>query len=233
MHGSASRTQYVSSRCRRTTRGSATAAPPSSSTMPGGCAGSTGSSMPGADSRWGSTSPGTPTTLWVRRCSISSVTSAMRPTSSLRVARSTSTAQGTVLTTEECLLHGNRNPTLTREQIEGHLREYLECRDRIWLPRGVYLDETNGHVDNFARFVSPGHVMLTWTDDESRPAVRDQSMKRWRFSEGIRTPGVARSRSPWFTSLARSSSPMRGARCRPSAGGCNRGSRGSGWLAPM
>jgi agmatine deiminase len=39
----------------------------------------------------------------------------------------------------------------------------------MWLPRGVYLDETNGHVDNFARFVSPGHVMLTWTDDENDP----------------------------------------------------------------
>jgi agmatine deiminase len=49
------------------------------------------------------------------------------------------------------------------------LREYLNIETVIWLPRGVYLDETNGHVDNFARFVHPGHVMLTWTDDESDP----------------------------------------------------------------
>ena len=77
--------------------------------------------------------------------------------------------QGTVLTTEECLLHGNRNPQMSREQIEWHLREYLNVETVIWLPRGVYLDETNGHVDNFARFVQPGHVMLTWTDDESDP----------------------------------------------------------------
>lgn len=77
--------------------------------------------------------------------------------------------QGTVLTTEECLLRGNRNPALSREQIEWHLREYLGIDSVIWLPRGVYLDETNGHIDNFARFVRPGHVMLTWTDDESDP----------------------------------------------------------------
>ncbi|MCZ3389211.1 MAG: agmatine deiminase [Actinomycetia bacterium] len=77
--------------------------------------------------------------------------------------------QGTVLTTEECLLHGNRNPEMSRELIEWHLREYLNAETIIWLPRGVYLDETNGHVDNFARFVRPGQVMLTWTDDESDP----------------------------------------------------------------
>jgi agmatine deiminase len=77
--------------------------------------------------------------------------------------------EGTVLTTEECLLHGNRNPTMTREEIEWHLREFLGVDTIVWMPRGVYLDETNGHVDNFARFVSPGHVMLTWTDDTSDP----------------------------------------------------------------
>ena len=77
--------------------------------------------------------------------------------------------EGTVVTTEECLLRGNRNPDLSREQIEWHLREYLNVDTVIWLPRGVYLDETNGHVDNFARFVSPGHVMLSWTDDVNDP----------------------------------------------------------------
>lgn len=77
--------------------------------------------------------------------------------------------EGTVLTTEECLLQGNRNPRLSRDQVEWHLREYLGVDSVIWLPRGVYLDETNGHVDNFARFTRPGHVMLTWTDDESDP----------------------------------------------------------------
>jgi agmatine deiminase len=77
--------------------------------------------------------------------------------------------EGTLLTTEECLLSSSRNPALSREAIEHHLQEYLGIQKVIWLPRGVYLDETNGHVDNFARFVGPGRVMLTWTDDEQDP----------------------------------------------------------------
>jgi len=76
---------------------------------------------------------------------------------------------GTLLTTQECLLNPNRNPDLTREQIEQVLRENLAVEKVIWLPRGVYLDETDGHVDNFARFVAPGVVVLTWTDDPADP----------------------------------------------------------------
>jgi agmatine deiminase len=63
--------------------------------------------------------------------------------------------QGTCLTTEECLLNPNRNPHLTRAQVEENLRRYL--------------DETDGHIDELACFTSPGHVALTWTDDRSDP----------------------------------------------------------------
>lgn len=77
--------------------------------------------------------------------------------------------QGTVLTTEECLLNPNRNPNLTKPEIEQYLRGYLNIEKVIWLEKGVYLDETSGHVDNFCRFVSPGEVVLTWTDDRSDP----------------------------------------------------------------
>jgi agmatine deiminase len=77
--------------------------------------------------------------------------------------------EGTVLTTEECLLNPNRNPDLTREQIEEQLHAHLGTTKVVWLPRGVYLDETDGHIDNFARFASPGVVMLTWTDDVDDP----------------------------------------------------------------
>ena len=77
--------------------------------------------------------------------------------------------QGTVLTTEECLLNPNRNPDLSREEIEEVLGTHLAASRIIWLPRGVHLDETDGHIDNFARFASPGVVMLTWTDDEDDP----------------------------------------------------------------
>jgi agmatine deiminase len=77
--------------------------------------------------------------------------------------------EGTVLTTEECLLNPNRNPHLTREQIEQQLHDHLGTSTVVWLPRGVHLDETDGHIDNMARFVAPGVVLLTWTDDESDP----------------------------------------------------------------
>jgi len=77
--------------------------------------------------------------------------------------------EGTLLTTEECLLNPNRNPALTKEEIEQTLREYLNVEKIVWLGRGVYLDETSGHVDNLCCFVRPGVVALTWTDDTSDP----------------------------------------------------------------
>jgi agmatine deiminase len=77
--------------------------------------------------------------------------------------------QGTCLTTEECLLNPNRNPQLSKAQIEEHLRQYLNVEKVIWLPRGVYNDETSGHVDNLACFVRPHVLALTWTDQHDDP----------------------------------------------------------------
>ena len=77
--------------------------------------------------------------------------------------------EGTLLTTEECLLNPNRNPTLTKNDIEQVLMSYLNVTKIIWLGRGVYNDETSGHVDNLCCFLRPGVVALTWTDDESDP----------------------------------------------------------------
>ncbi|MEU6538383.1 agmatine deiminase [Streptomyces sp. NPDC047000] len=80
--------------------------------------------------------------------------------------------EGTVLVTEECLLSEGRNPGLTKDEIGQRLRDYLGAEKVIWLPFGVYLDETNGHVDNFCRFAAPGKVMLTWTDDVNDPQYK-------------------------------------------------------------
>lgn len=77
--------------------------------------------------------------------------------------------EGTLLTTEECLLNPNRNPQCSRAEIEHHLRDYLGVETIIWLGSGVYLDETDGHIDNLACFVRPGVVALTWTDDRDDP----------------------------------------------------------------
>ncbi|HEV2443161.1 MAG TPA: agmatine deiminase [Steroidobacteraceae bacterium] len=77
--------------------------------------------------------------------------------------------RGTALLTEECVLNANRNPGMTREQAETVLRHYLGVHQFIWLGKGVFNDETSGHIDNIACFVAPGKVCLTWTDDKNDP----------------------------------------------------------------
>ena len=77
--------------------------------------------------------------------------------------------EGTVITTEECLLNRNRNPHLSREEIEAVLRDHLAIDTVIWLPDGLFNDETDGHVDNFCCYVRPGEVLLAWTDDTQNP----------------------------------------------------------------
>lgn len=76
--------------------------------------------------------------------------------------------EGTVLVTEECLLNRNRNPQLSRQQIEQRLRLCLGVQVVIWLPHGLVADhDTDGHIDNIACFARPGQVLLSWTDDEA------------------------------------------------------------------
>lgn len=77
--------------------------------------------------------------------------------------------EGTLYTTEECLLNENRNPDLSKAEIENNMKNYLNIEKIIWLPLGVFNDETNGHVDNMIQIVEPGHVVLTWTDDKNDP----------------------------------------------------------------
>ena len=81
--------------------------------------------------------------------------------------------EGTVITTEQCLLHPNRNPHLTREQIEQHLCEHLGAELVLWLPFGHSTDTgpvgTDGHVDGVLQYVGPGRVMLEVVSDPSSP----------------------------------------------------------------
>lgn len=76
---------------------------------------------------------------------------------------------GTLLTTESCVLNPNRNPELTHEKAEEVFRTYLGITKTIWLKEGLYLDETGGHIDNICCFVRPGIVALAWTDDKNDP----------------------------------------------------------------
>ncbi len=73
--------------------------------------------------------------------------------------------EGTLLVTEECLLARNRNPDLSKADIEDLLREYLGVDTFIWLDRGLAGDETDGHVDNLACFVRPGLIAVQVTSD--------------------------------------------------------------------
>jgi agmatine deiminase len=77
--------------------------------------------------------------------------------------------EGTLFTTEECLLNPNRNPHLSKAQIETLLGEYLGIRKVIWLGQGLVNDETDGHIDNLVAPIRPGMVALAWTDDTSDP----------------------------------------------------------------
>lgn len=76
---------------------------------------------------------------------------------------------GTLLTTEQCLLNPNRNPSLSRGQLEGLLQAHLGVSQIIWLKRGVFGDETDGHVDNIACFAAPGVALLQVCRDPQDP----------------------------------------------------------------
>lgn len=80
-----------------------------------------------------------------------------------------SDGEGTVMVTEACLLSAGRNPTLSKAEIEERLKCFLGAKKILWLPRGIYQDETNEHVDNVCAFLRPGEVVLAWTDDEEDP----------------------------------------------------------------
>lgn len=101
--------------------------------------------------------------------------------------------EGTLLTTETCLLNPNRNPGLSREDNERLLHEYLGAETVVWLPGGWMASrDTDGHVDGIAAFVAPGEVVLHAPADPGDPD----------HERGKRT--AARSRTPSMPAGARS-----------------------------
>jgi len=73
--------------------------------------------------------------------------------------------KGTIITTEQCLLNKNRNPGMTRIEIEKKLKDYLNVSNIIWLKNGLKGDDTDGHVDNLARFANEKTILCTYEDD--------------------------------------------------------------------
>ena len=91
-----------------------------------------------------------------------------------------SDGEGTILATEACLLSRGRNPELSRAEIEQELKNYLGAQKIVWLPRGIYNDETNEHVDNVCAYVGPAEVVLAWTEDENDPQYAErENLVEW------------------------------------------------------
>ncbi len=88
--------------------------------------------------------------------------------------------RGTLLTTEQCLLNPNRNPGLPRGETESYLREYLGASTVVWLAGGIAGDDTDGHIDDLARFVGPSAVVCAREEDEG-----DENFRVLRENERI------------------------------------------------
>jgi agmatine deiminase len=76
---------------------------------------------------------------------------------------------GVVMTTEQCLLNPNRNPHLERGGVERYLRDYLGVEKVLWLGEGIVGDDTDGHIDDIARFVAPDTIVCALEDDPADP----------------------------------------------------------------
>jgi agmatine deiminase len=79
---------------------------------------------------------------------------------------------GTVMTTTSCLLNKNRNPHLTQRQIENYLKRYYGQRHVVWLGDGIEGDDTDGHIDDLARFVDEQTIVIGMEEDPSDPNFR-------------------------------------------------------------
>jgi len=127
--------------------------------------------------------------------------------------------QGTALVTEQCLLNPNRNPELSRADIEQHLRDYLGVNTILWLGQGVVNDETDGHVDNLACFVKPGVIALHWTDDARDPQheVSVDALQRLRAARDARGRTIEVIKLPMPGPLELTAAEARGILCSDNA----------------
>ena len=94
---------------------------------------------------------------------------------------------GCVLTTEQCLLNPNRNPDLSREEIEQYLKDYLGTTKVLWLGEGIVGDDTDGHIDDIARFVASDMIVCAVEDDPSDAnyEILQDNLKRLKSMTGV------------------------------------------------
>jgi len=88
--------------------------------------------------------------------------------------------QGLLLTSEQCLLNPNRNPGLSQAEIERRLRDLLGIAKILWLGEGIVGDDTDGHIDDIARFVAPDTVLTTVEEDpaDENYALLQENLRR-------------------------------------------------------
>jgi agmatine deiminase len=102
--------------------------------------------------------------------------------------------EGTLITTEECLLHPSRNPSMSRDEIEAGLKEHLGVHTVVWLEKGLVEDrDTDGHVDLVAAFTKPGEVLL----QQGPPGTEDHDRME-RNREILEAAGIAVRRMPFL-----------------------------------
>jgi agmatine deiminase len=94
---------------------------------------------------------------------------------------------GMVMTTEQCLLNPNRNPTLSRQELERYLQEYLGVTTVLWLAEGIAGDDTDGHIDDIARFANPTTVLCGVEEDTADENFRPLQENLSRLHQ-VRTP---------------------------------------------
>ncbi|MEG0805093.1 MAG: agmatine deiminase [Lachnospiraceae bacterium] len=97
--------------------------------------------------------------------------------------------EGTLITTEMCLLSEGRNPGMTKEEIENTLSEYLNLDKIIWIKDGIDPEETNGHIDDVACFVKPGEAACIWTEDKENPFYAEAQAAYKTLSEATDAKG--------------------------------------------
>ncbi len=99
--------------------------------------------------------------------------------------------RGLLLTSEQCLLNRNRNPQLTRAQIEQQLKDYLGITAVLWMGEGITGDDTDGHIDDITRFYKPGGFVTAVEPDRQDPNHKplEENLERL---ESFRTPAGKR-----------------------------------------
>ena len=90
--------------------------------------------------------------------------------------------EGCVLTTEQCLLNANRNPDFSKADIENKLKQFLGVQKVLWLGEGIVGDDTDGHIDDIARFVAPNTIVCAREDDpqDANYELLEDNLKRLR-----------------------------------------------------